>query len=234
MHILVRRNYLREIWLYDASDIDFSSKILSGFSRGLSIDSRGMEKFLTFHRRFENRVAFVTSIYYSPDAREFSCFASAAGGASQQHSEGIKNVDERHGVQHRKALHGNSGSSRWRRMTEAGHRQTGRKGSRRRRWRRFVTWLGRQTDLSFRLHGGLLGGRGVHYSSLIRGEKSEANWKTEVCGWTSEAGHVGRCRTAPRPGRKRWRAGAASKKERDASLTRDPPYMIKKRRRALR
>jgi hypothetical protein len=54
-----------------------------------------------------------------------------------------------------------------------------------------VTWLGRQTDLSFRLHGGLLGGRGVHYSSLIRAEKSEANWKMQRCGRTREAGGAG-------------------------------------------
>lgn len=46
-------------------------------------------------------------------------------------------------------------------------------------WRRFVTWLGRQTDLSFRLHGGLLGGRGVHYSSLIQGGKSEGKLEGE-------------------------------------------------------
>lgn len=42
-----------------------------------------------------------------------------------------------------------------------------------------MTWLGRQTDLSFRLHGGLLGGRGVHYSSLIQDEKSEGKLEDE-------------------------------------------------------
>lgn len=35
-----------------------------------------------------------------------------------------------------------------------------------------MTWLGRQTDLSFRLHGGLLRGREVHYSSLIRARRA--------------------------------------------------------------
>jgi len=70
-----------------------------------------------------------------------------------------------------------------------------------------VTWLGRQTDLSFRLHGGLLGGRGVHYSSLIRAEKSEANWKMQRCGRTREAAGSG--------------GESVTRKKRDASLTRD-------------
>lgn len=48
----------------------------------------------------------------------------------------------------------------------------GEKKKRKRSWRRFVTWLGRQTDLSFRLHGGLLRGREVHYSSLIRARRA--------------------------------------------------------------
>ena len=75
-------------------------------------------------------------------------------------------------------------------------------------WRRFVTWLGRQTDLSFRLHGGLLRGWGVHYSSLILSEKSEANWKARAK-WDV----LRRC----------WEDVVASgcKKEKDVCLMRD-------------
>lgn len=83
-------------------------------------------------------------------------------------------------------------------------------------WRRFVTWLGRQTDLSFRLHGGLLGGWGVHYSSLILSEKSEANWKAKArAKWD-----------APRRCRGGKQRASGSKKERDVSLTRDLPRTI--------
>lgn len=84
------------------------------------------------------------------------------------------------------------------------------------RARRFVTWLGRQTDLSFRLHGGLLGGRGVHYSSLILGEKREANWEPKArAKWG-----------APRWCWEKATGENGSKKERDVSLTRDLPRTI--------
>lgn len=62
-----------------------------------------------------------------------------------------------------------SGIRRWR---EKKRRRKEEKKKRKRSWRRFVTWLGRQTDLSFRLHGGLLRGREVHYSSLIRARRA--------------------------------------------------------------
>ena len=61
-------------------------------------------------------------------------------------------------------------NKRWREKKEG--RREGKKGKGKRSWRRFVTWLGRQTDLSFRLHGGLLRGREVHYSSLIRARRA--------------------------------------------------------------
>lgn len=84
-------------------------------------------------------------------------------------------------------------------------------------WRRFVTWLGRQTDLSFRLHGGLLGGRGVHYSFLILGREE----------W-SKLGRRRRERSGTRHGyageESNGRIG--SKKERNVNLTRDLPHTI--------
>lgn len=112
--------------------------------------------------------------------------------------DGIKNVDECWRVI---GIHAQTRNiPRKFRTFEEANGEDAAEATERRSWRRFVTWLGRQTDLSFRLHGGLLGGRGVHYSSLIRGEKSEANWKTKVRERAGEVGHGGDARWMRRRG----------------------------------
>jgi len=52
---------------------------------------------MTFHRRLECRVAFVTSIYYSSDAGKFFLFRRRTAGVSRRHFEDIKNVGDCHG-----------------------------------------------------------------------------------------------------------------------------------------
>ena len=57
-----------------------------------------------------------------------------------------------------------------------------------------MTWLGRQTDLSFRLHGGLLRGREVHYSSLIRARRANQTGGEDAASVAKRSRDEERCR----------------------------------------